>query len=249
MFHRTSGNPFEEESLPKAYYFPSMERNLSSSQKKTCLSPNKDNEKQTSKADANFLRESNKLEIPTREDGTVQHELSSGSQFNESWPSTDKNVSSLSQNNSSSSSTPGQRRKENHSEKITDDNLPHDRLSRPTLSKYIERFRRGAPTSREDRSLASCGKDFWWLSPPSNTSTPKETSDSSASKYTSEKTSNVRRNATLTSSPRQVEYEKIMITRFGFCYASTFSAAHEWTFSPLDNVLKKFEMDKSINTA
>ncbi len=28
------GNPFEEESLPKAYYFPSLDRQLSSSQKK-----------------------------------------------------------------------------------------------------------------------------------------------------------------------------------------------------------------------
>ncbi|CAB4017410.1 Hypothetical predicted protein, partial [Paramuricea clavata] len=199
------GNPFEEESLPKAYYFPSLERHLSSSQKKTCFSPNKesDHQRQTSKADAKFLRESNKLEIPTREDGTVQHDLSSGSQFNESWPSTDKNVSSLSQNTPSSSSTPAEIEKENHSVKTASKDLHEDRLSRPTLSKYIDRFRHGVPTSREDRSLASSGKDFWWLSPPSNTSTPKETSDSTTSKFTSDGSSKIRRNATSTSPPRQ----------------------------------------------
>ena len=46
-----------------------------------------------SKKDTAFLRGSNKLsshEIPTREDGTVDHDTS-GSQSNESWPSTDRN--------------------------------------------------------------------------------------------------------------------------------------------------------------
>ena len=49
------------------------------------------------KKDTAFLRGTNKLsshEIPTREDGTVEDDTS-GSQFNESWPSTEKNVSSL----------------------------------------------------------------------------------------------------------------------------------------------------------
>lgn len=55
--------------------------------------------------DAKFLHESHKLlthEVPTREDGTPKHDTSSGSQFNESWPSTDKNVSSLSSHHTTS---------------------------------------------------------------------------------------------------------------------------------------------------
>ena len=95
------------------------------------MSPKKENgdSKKPSKADAKFLRESNKLEVPTREDGTVKHELSSGSQFDESWPSTDRNVSSLTQ--PSSSSTPAE--KEN-----SDKDFPQDKLTRPsTLSKYV----------------------------------------------------------------------------------------------------------------
>ncbi|XP_028404465.1 uncharacterized protein LOC114527072 [Dendronephthya gigantea] len=196
MFHQTSGNPFEEESLPKAHYFPSLERDISANQRKTCLSPKKENadSKKTSKADAKFLRESNKLEVPTREDGTVKHEVSSGSQFDESWPSTDRNVSSLSQ--PSSSSTPAE--KEN-----SDKDLSHDKLSCPsTLSKYIQRFRHSAPTSREDRTPS--GQDFWWLSPPSNTSTPKESSDTS--KFSNEGSSKMTRNTTSVSPPRQ-KYE------------------------------------------
>jgi hypothetical protein len=133
-----------EDSISSFYSLLSNDRVFTILQ--TCLSPNKDNQKQTSKADVKFLCESNKLEIPTREDGTVQHEVSSGSQFNESWPSTDKNVSSLSQNTLSSSSTPGEKQTESHhSRKISDENLHDDRSSHPTLSKYVISFQSTIP--------------------------------------------------------------------------------------------------------
>lgn len=97
-----------------------------------------------SKEDAKFLRESNKLsthEVPTREDGTFKHDSSSGSQFNESWPSTDKNVSSLSHYTPPSTSTPaesGTLNKENRDTELAGKDNIHEvkSPSQSTLSKY-----------------------------------------------------------------------------------------------------------------
>lgn len=46
-----------------------------------------------SPADEKFLRQTNHIkihEIPTRENGTVDHDHSSSSKFDESWPSTER---------------------------------------------------------------------------------------------------------------------------------------------------------------
>ncbi|XP_038065883.1 uncharacterized protein LOC119735978 [Patiria miniata] len=46
-----------------------------------------------------------------------------------------------------------------------------------TLAKYIQRFRYSEPRSRLERERekqAARGNDFWWLAPPSRTSTPSE---------------------------------------------------------------------------
>ena len=52
--------------------------------------------------------------------------------------------------------------------------------------RYIERFRHGAPVSREHRgdSHSTNKEDFWWLSPPTSTSTPNQPTESTvSSKY------------------------------------------------------------------
>lgn len=102
-----------------------------------------DQKRPSNAADAKFLRESNKLEVPTREDGSVQHNVSSESRFEESWPSTDRNVSSQSQITSSSSfSRPVDNEKENHSLNMNVKDIHEDGLSQPsTLSKYVIAFR------------------------------------------------------------------------------------------------------------
>ncbi|XP_033641063.1 proline and serine-rich protein 3-like isoform X1 [Asterias rubens] len=50
-----------------------------------------------------------------------------------------------------------------------------------TLAKYIQRFRYSEPKSRQERQqdkrATAAGKDFWWLSPPSRTSTPSDIGD------------------------------------------------------------------------
>ena len=79
-------------------------------------------------------------------------------------------------------------------------------------TRYIDRFRHGAPTSRSDRSRESSVKDFWWLSPPSNTSTPKETSDLTTSKFTTQGSSTITGNLTSTSPPRQVMLSEVYDT-------------------------------------
>lgn len=84
----------------------------------TCLSPlcctSEEITQETSKYSEQFLHESNKVEIPTREDGTApEQELSSGSKFDETWPSTERNVSDLSQTTPQSlSSLPLQKKAE-----------------------------------------------------------------------------------------------------------------------------------------
>ena len=52
--------------------------------------------------------------------------------------------------------------------------------------RYVERFRHGAPVSRALRgnSHATNKEDFWWLSPPTSTSTPNQPMESTvSSKY------------------------------------------------------------------
>ena len=58
---------------------------------KTCLSPERKEEDQVlSPADKQFLHKTNTIhEIPTRENGVTADE-SSSTQFNESWPSTER---------------------------------------------------------------------------------------------------------------------------------------------------------------
>ncbi|XP_031558940.1 uncharacterized protein LOC116295299 isoform X2 [Actinia tenebrosa] len=171
-------DPFEVEPLPKAFYYPSKEKELSKKEKKVCLSApytSKDTQHQVSSPeDLKFLKETNTLrtaqEIPTRENGSTA-DLSSTSQFNESWPSTERTGSlgtPLSDGTVSSPEMSQQMR-----EWLEGQEKP---VGNSTLGWYINRFRNAPPTDRQKRDQASFiskkKPNFWWLSPPSGPSTP-----------------------------------------------------------------------------
>ncbi|XP_029432023.1 proline and serine-rich protein 3 [Rhinatrema bivittatum] len=171
------GDPFPEPSKTRAHYHPSEAQQLTSEQKQTVLTPARlkpgiqsDNylaSDALSPTDLKFLQGSNRLIFRTSD--TDSYDL-----FEESWPSTE----------ASSSQTPEglfqkvRMEKQAGSRESSSSKSPEIHSTADSvIAKYIERFRCGQPTSREERAAPrEQTKEFWWLhaSPPSNSSTPTD---------------------------------------------------------------------------
>ncbi|XP_061165196.1 uncharacterized protein LOC133174155 [Saccostrea echinata] len=172
-------DPFAVKPLPKAHYHPSKHKYLSKSQRKTALgSPLKQNDKednQTSAEDEVFLKGGNRYltKTPPPDDNA-------SSKFDESWPSSERpsSVGLTGTDDRSPYSLHKMldlygKRTEDYSDvkqtlSFTETDLkgpPGERTS--TLQRYVERFRRGEPMSREERErqTAASSKDFWWIDP------------------------------------------------------------------------------------
>lgn len=93
-------------------------------------------------------------------------------------------------------------------------------------TRYVERFRHGAPVSREHRGNVHSRNedDFWWLSPPSSTSTPNQPTESAASsKYsqlssTTETSPKLRRKKFNKASSGSAPLQVCSIIRILLCY-------------------------------
>ncbi|XP_048588476.1 uncharacterized protein LOC5510964 isoform X1 [Nematostella vectensis] len=175
MMKQAGSDPFEEEPLPRTFYHPSQAKELSKRERGVCLVANEGlknpMEKVNSPEDLKFLDGVNKLkihEVPTRENGLPAD--SSSSQFNESWPSTDRTLSVGTPQSVISTPEMTQPMREWLKKR-------EGGPTKSTLGWFINRFRNAPPTSRQHRDRAglpsgSKGGDFWWLSPPSSSSTP-----------------------------------------------------------------------------
>ncbi|CAH1796667.1 unnamed protein product [Owenia fusiformis] len=205
-------DPFEVEPLPRPFYHPTLQKQLTSAEKKVTLSPERlqqlPHEKKLSPNVRKFLKESNKYldKDPPTSDTPSPRDTSS--KFNESWPSSerpstlsgpslhqseylspilaehhDPRVSAPSMQGSTLDTRQAQSRLEATMAQLSP--LKEDDERDSALAKYIQRFRYGKPTSRQDREhhKKSEPKDFWWLnSPPeplnstgpSSSSTPKD---------------------------------------------------------------------------
>ncbi|KAM4651629.1 proline and serine-rich protein 3 [Discoglossus pictus] len=144
------GDPFPAPVRSRTHYHPSQSQPLTSEQKQTVLSPARLKSippylsDALSPPDLSFLGGSQTL-VPG-----LPGSDSSGP-FDESWPSTE----------GSSSKTP-ERDEAQNTGAIGHRNLPSDQDS--VIGRYIERFRKGRPTSRLERSPPKQDmKDFWWL--------------------------------------------------------------------------------------
>ncbi|KAJ8321921.1 hypothetical protein KUTeg_000392 [Tegillarca granosa] len=90
---KNSRDPFAVKPFPKAYYHPSKEKRLTSSQRKTALSPSRSGkneekkETETTSLDKMFLQKSNSYVTKTHD--RDEHEISGSSKFDESWPSSE----------------------------------------------------------------------------------------------------------------------------------------------------------------
>ncbi|XP_074652700.1 uncharacterized protein LOC141907049 [Tubulanus polymorphus] len=193
-----SRNPFYEEPLQKAFYYPSPERNISKKEKRTFLSSPEHSspviqkmelQKKNSPETEEFLTGSNQYRVNTVSspgDDAVSAKL------DESWPTSER---------PSTIGIPG----DVVSPVSSDiqwpflDYIPQKQTkeqstkeSQSTLEKYISRFRYGQPTSREERQKPDEKKDFWWLKPapvPERSSTPID--DSSPSDKTKHQSSRI----------------------------------------------------------
>ncbi|KAL3886767.1 hypothetical protein ACJMK2_026740 [Sinanodonta woodiana] len=200
-------HPFEVDPPPKAFYHPSPEKKLPKERRKITLSPERrvlkapEKEKQGSPADEKFLQGTHHYQTKP---GT--EEDASSSKFDESWPSSERQ-SSISINDGEDIS-PVRNRFQLASDRLADlqqhlgEKVPIpttasvkisavDRQERKgsaeesVIQKYVERFRKGTPMSREERQKQTTKeeKDFWWLSQgkpltPTSSSTPKDDENS-----------------------------------------------------------------------
>lgn len=171
-------DPFAVKPLPKAYYHPSKHKNLSKTQKKTKILGNpaaedcKEESQPRGPEDELFLKGGNRYiaKTPPPEDNA-------SSKFDESWPSSER-PSSVGLTGTDDKSPYSLQtmldlygRKGDYSDiKQTLSFTETDQKEvsggeASTLQRYIERFRRGEPMSREDRQrqTKANSRDFWWI--------------------------------------------------------------------------------------
>ncbi|KAK3612116.1 hypothetical protein CHS0354_031186 [Potamilus streckersoni] len=196
-------DPFVVDPLPKAFYHPSPEKKLSKDKRKITISPERrvlkapQKVKQGSPADEKFLQGTHHYQTkPSTEEDT------SSSKFDESWPSSERQ-SSISINDGEDISPVGNRfqlasdrladLQQHLGEKVpipttasvkigTVDSQERKKSAEESIiQKYVERFRKGTPMSREERQKQKTEeeKDFWWLTQgkpptPASSSTPKD---------------------------------------------------------------------------
>nr|XP_020475750.1 proline and serine-rich protein 3 isoform X2 [Monopterus albus] len=156
----TRQNPFQPASnVRKAHYHPSCNQALSKKKKETILSPVRSHQRPSPKvqpltAEGHQLFEKREQCFAATDGQPV---------YAESWPSTDSGSSPSGTATSSDMETPKQSVRAREYTGDQQDSV---------LAKYIDRFRRGQPQSREERQqMASVmGEEqlpFWWMSPSS----------------------------------------------------------------------------------
>lgn len=177
---KVSRDPFAVKPLPKAYYHPSKHKNLSKTQKKTKILGNPATEENIQEnqpkqpEDELFLKGGNRYitKTPPPEDNA-------SSKFDESWPSSERpsSVGSTGTDDKSPYSLQTMLdlygRKGDYSDikqtlSFTEtDQKEASSGQASTLQRYIERFRRGEPMSREERQqqTKANSRDFWWIDP------------------------------------------------------------------------------------
>jgi len=174
----TSSQPFDEQPLSGAFYYPTQAKDIPFGDNKQCLSPNM-KARFTSGADmlvpGDFMTLQSTLQadfIPTKDSG--MHANSGSSEFEETWPSTDATESTKAETplqlDLRADGVYNQANKETGKSIAKQENLE----AKSTIARYIHRFRSEPPKSRAERT----GDDFWWAKEPSSSSTPKD-SDSS----------------------------------------------------------------------
>ncbi|XP_047453643.1 proline and serine-rich protein 3 isoform X2 [Mugil cephalus] len=163
----TRQNPFPPASTGRrAHYHPSRKQAISKKEKKTTPSPVRSKQRSSPHLHARLDRERDHHFSST--DGRPG--------FDEYWPSTDGGASPDSNQGLSDMEAPKQ--------PVTVASAPGGQQD-SVLAKYIERFRRGRPQSREERQQMSSavGEEervpFWWASDSSlpASSTPTKTTD------------------------------------------------------------------------
>ncbi|XP_008283222.1 proline and serine-rich protein 3 isoform X2 [Stegastes partitus] len=171
----TRQNPFPPASTArKAHYHPSRNQALSKKDKKTTLSPVRSNQRSSPQLHTHS---------PVSQHKKSDHRFftTDGQPvFEESWPSSDCGSSPGSTTASPDMEAPKQSARPGKSTVSSLQGNQQDSV----LAKYVERFRRGRPQSREERqqTASDVGEEpgpFWWMShsslPPS--STPVKTTD------------------------------------------------------------------------
>ncbi|XP_063959646.1 uncharacterized protein LOC129266322 [Lytechinus pictus] len=213
-----SDNPFYDAPEPRAFYHPTLSKHLTKKTKAISLSPERVKShlkstddvqhrrvKELSPGEKGFLSGSNTMlakELPTH-DTPSPGPADTSSKFDESWPASERPSTTESpgdaQNVSSSSAATS------HAPVSGVSPSPHDvigtqehtstRESDSTLARFIDRFRYGAPQSREERARLSAtgSKDFWWLlSSSSSPPLPSHQPSSSMSSQAPTKTTPIR---------------------------------------------------------
>ncbi|XP_062595376.1 protein IWS1 homolog isoform X2 [Saccostrea cucullata] len=186
---KVNRDPFAVKPLPKAHYHPSKHKYLSKSQRKTALgSPLKQEDKgdkQPSVEDEVFLKGGNRYltKTPPPDDNA-------SSKFDESWPSSERpsSVGLTGTDDRSPYSLHKMldlygKRTEDYSDVKQTLSFTETDLKGPpgegasTLQRYVERFRRGEPMSREERErqTAASSKDFWWIDPSKSDNDDRKT--------------------------------------------------------------------------
>ncbi|XP_030833572.1 uncharacterized protein LOC100892209 isoform X2 [Strongylocentrotus purpuratus] len=184
-----SDNPFYDVPEPRAFYHPTLPKNLTKKTQGISLSPErvkshlKANEdlrhgkgKELSPGEKGFLSGSNTMlakELPTH-DTPSPGPADTSSKFDESWPASERpstiespgdaqNVSSTSAATSHVSGSGVSPHTFDPTTNTSRQNSKQD--SDSTLARLIGRFRYGTPQSREERAQHSTpgSKDFWWL--------------------------------------------------------------------------------------
>uniref|UniRef100_UPI0037E7E1A2 proline and serine-rich protein 3 isoform X2 n=1 Tax=Semicossyphus pulcher TaxID=241346 RepID=UPI0037E7E1A2 len=172
-------NPFQQASkVGKTYYHPSCNQSLSQKKKKTTLSPVRLNQQSSPQLDSLSPEDQGVFEKHDHcfaaTDGKPVYE--------ESWPSTEWGSPPASSTSISDMLTEEQSARAGKSTVSSELGVQQDSV----LAKYVERFRRGRPQSREERQqMASAIGErplpFWWMStsslPPSSTPTKKSDKD------------------------------------------------------------------------
>lgn len=200
-------NPFYSEPEPRTFYHPTLPKKLTSKQRGISLSPERvkystgttrgqleEKGKELSPGEKGFLSGANTMlakELPTH-DTPSPGPGETSSKFDESWPTSERpsTIESPGENQNVSSSSAGtpshvtgsQSSQSMHDLTIGSLQRAPDNQADSTLGRLIDRFRYGAPRSREERGkVAPPGtKDFWWLTSTSSTTPPSHHQSSSS---------------------------------------------------------------------